>query len=53
VDGRTRFRSVSTGIQTLDGMTELRDGLAAGDRIIVYSGARLREGMKARIGSAP
>lgn len=53
VDGRTHFRSVRTGIQTLDGMTELRDGLAAGDRIIVYSGARLREGMKARIGNAP
>ncbi|HEX6004079.1 MAG TPA: efflux RND transporter periplasmic adaptor subunit [Burkholderiales bacterium] len=52
VEGRTYFRAVRTGLQTLDGMTQLVDGLAAGDEVIVYSGARLREGMKVRPGSA-
>ncbi|HET9664587.1 MAG TPA: efflux RND transporter periplasmic adaptor subunit [Burkholderiales bacterium] len=52
VEGRTRFRAVKTGIQTLDGMTEVLDGLAAGDSVIVYSGAQLREGMKIRVGKA-
>lgn len=50
VDGRTHFRSVRTGVRTLDGMTELIDGLVEGDRIIVYSGSRLHEGMKAKAG---
>lgn len=50
VDGRTRFRTVQTGIQTLDGMTELRGGLAAGEAVIVHSSAQLREGVKVRIG---
>jgi HlyD family secretion protein len=53
VEGRARFRAVTTGTQTLDGMTELIDGLAAGERVIVYSSARLREGMRARAGHAP
>jgi HlyD family secretion protein len=52
VEGRTHFRVVRTGLQTLDGMTQLIDGLAAGDEVIIYSGARLREGMKVRLGSA-
>jgi hypothetical protein len=34
-------------------MTEVLEGPAAGDQVIVYSGARLREGMKARVASAP
>lgn len=50
VDGKTRFRAVNTGMQTLDGMTELTDGPAAGEEVIVYSGAQLREGIKVRIG---
>lgn len=50
VEGRTRFRAVKTGVQTLDGMTEVLDGLAAGDSVIVYSSAQLREGIKVRTG---
>ena len=50
VEGKTRFRVVKTGVQTLDGMTEVLDGLAAGDSVIVYSSAQLREGIKVRTG---
>lgn len=50
VDGKAHFRAVKTGIQTLDGMTEVLDGLAAGDTVIVYSSAQLHEGVKVRIG---
>ncbi|MBI4195996.1 MAG: efflux RND transporter periplasmic adaptor subunit [Betaproteobacteria bacterium] len=50
VDGRTRFHPVKIGVQTLDGMTEVLDGLKAGDRVIAYSSAQLREGMEVRIG---
>ncbi|MEQ1773206.1 MAG: efflux RND transporter periplasmic adaptor subunit [Burkholderiales bacterium] len=49
-DGKTRFRAVKTGVQTLDGMTEVIEGLAAGDSVIVYSSAQLREGIKVVIG---
>jgi len=37
-------------VRTLDGMTEVLDGLAAGDRVIVYSSAPLFEDAKVRIG---
>lgn len=50
VDGAARFRAVKTGVQTLDGMTEVLGGLAAGDTVIVYSSAQLREGVKVVIG---
>jgi HlyD family secretion protein len=50
VDGRTRFRPVRTGVQTLDGLTEVTDGLAAGESVIVYSSVQLREGVRVRIG---
>lgn len=52
IDGRARFRPVKFGRQSLDGWTEVRAGLAAGERVIVYSSARLREGLKVRIGKA-
>jgi len=52
VDGAARFRAVKTGVQTLDGMTEVLGGLAAGDTVIVYSSAQLREGVKVVIGKA-
>ncbi len=50
VDGKARFRVVKTGMQTLDGMTEVLDGLVAGDRVIAYSSAQLRADIKVRIG---
>ncbi|HSB48403.1 MAG TPA: efflux RND transporter periplasmic adaptor subunit [Burkholderiales bacterium] len=52
-DGRTRFRPVTLGLQTLDGLTQIVDGLKAGESIIVHSTARLRDGMKVRVENAP
>ncbi len=49
-DGKARFLPVKTGVQTLDGMTEVTEGLAEGDSVIVYSSAQLREGAKIAIG---
>ncbi len=49
-DGKARFRVLKTGIQTLDGMTEVIEGLAAGDSVIVYSSSPLRDGVKVVIG---
>ena len=53
VEGRAQFRAIRAGMQTLDGMTELLEGPGAGDQVIVYSDARLHEGMQARAESAP
>lgn len=36
-DGRVAFRRVKTGISTLDGRTQVLDGLADGDTVIVHS----------------
>lgn len=49
-EGKARFRPVKTGVQTLDGMTEVTEGLEEGDSVIVYSSAQLREGAKIAIG---
>lgn len=49
-EGKSRFRPVKTGVQTLDGMTEVTEGLEEGDSVIVYSSAQLREGAKIAIG---
>lgn len=51
-DGRTRFRPVTLGLQTLDGRSQIVDGLTAGESIIVHSTARLRDGMKVRVENA-
>lgn len=53
VDGAARFHSLEIGRQTLDGWTEVRKGLAAGERVIVYSSAQLSEGMRVRPGMLP
>lgn len=50
VDGAARFRPLDVGRQTLDGRTEVRKGLAAGEHVIVYSSAQLSEGMRVRPG---
>jgi HlyD family secretion protein len=51
-DGRTRFRPVTLGLQTLDGRSQIVDGLKSGDAVIVYSTVQLREGMKVRVEGA-
>lgn len=51
-DGRIRFRPVTLGLQTLDGRSQIIDGLKAGEGVIVHSTAQLRDGMKVRVGNA-
>jgi len=52
VEGKTRFRAVETGVQTLDGMTQLVSGLAAGESVVVHSTRPLRDGARVKIGNA-
>jgi HlyD family secretion protein len=47
--GSARFRPIRIGVQTLDGRTQVFDGLAAGDEVIVHSTAQLAEGMPVRV----
>ena len=51
-DGRTHFRPVTLGLQTLDGRSQIIDGLKPGDAVIVYSTGQLRDRMKVRVEGA-
>ncbi len=46
--GRAQFRPVQAGIATLAGQTQILDGLAAGDEVIVYSQQPLSAGLKVK-----
>lgn len=48
-DGAARFRPIAVGIQTLDGETQVLDGLSPGDEVIVHSTAQLAEGLRVRV----
>ncbi|MCX7155680.1 MAG: efflux RND transporter periplasmic adaptor subunit [Rhodocyclales bacterium] len=48
VDGKATFVPVRIGAQTLDGRTQILDGLARGDEVILHSAAELRGGEKLR-----
>lgn len=52
-DGRARFQPVKTGLQSLEGSTQLLEGLERGDEVIVYTSAQLAEGDRVRVGAAP
>lgn len=47
-DGRTTFRPVIAGVATLDGRTQIVEGLNDGDEVIVYSQQPLRAGLKVK-----
>ncbi len=51
--GKVRFQPVKVGAQTLDGKVEIRDGLKAGDTVVVYSPKLLEDGMKVRAEGRP
>lgn len=51
--GRARFQPVRTGIQSLEGRTELLGGLERGDEVIVYTSAQLSDGDRVRVRPAP
>jgi HlyD family secretion protein len=44
-----RFHPVTIGAQTLDGQTQIIDGLNPGDAVVVYSPKQLAEGMSVRL----
>ncbi len=51
--GRARFHPVKIGLQTLEGQTQVLEGLAAGDEVIVHSRAQLAEGVRLRVVEQP
>lgn len=50
IEGKARFRPVKVGAQTLDGQTQIIDGLKTGEQVIVYSPIELRDGLSVRVG---
>ena len=48
-DGRARLRKIKAGV-VAEGMTEVVDGLAAGDRVVVVGQFHLQDGYQVRIG---
>jgi HlyD family secretion protein len=48
-DGKVEFKPVRTGLATMDGHTQILDGLGDDDRVIVYSQQPLRAGLKVKV----
>ncbi|HEY0665257.1 MAG TPA: efflux RND transporter periplasmic adaptor subunit [Gallionella sp.] len=48
-DGEVQFRPVRIGITTMEGRTQVLDGLGDGDAVIVYSQQPLRAGLGVRV----
>ena len=47
-DGRARFRAVTVGAETLDGLSQVTSGLKAGEAVIVHSSQPLAEGLRVK-----
>jgi len=52
-EGRARFHPVKIGLQTLEGQTQVLQGLAPGDQVIVHTRAQLSEGARLRVVEQP
>ena len=52
-NGQLRFQPVTIGAQTLDGKTQIIDGLNLGDAVVVYSPKQLTSGMNVRVEKQP
>lgn len=48
-DGRAQFKPVTSGIATLDGHTQIMQGLNEDDEVIVYSQQPLHTGLKVKV----
>jgi HlyD family secretion protein len=48
-EGRVVFRPVKAGITTLDGRSQILDGLAAGDAVVVHSERALQPDAKVKV----
>lgn len=53
IEGRARFQPLKIGLQTLEGRTQVLDGLAPGDEVIVHSQAQLADGARLRVVEQP
>ncbi len=51
-DGRVAFRPVKVGITTLDGRSQIVDGLNAGDEVVVHSEQALKPDTKVKVVTA-
>lgn len=49
LDGKVLFKPVMIGVATMDGRTEILDGLGNDDTVIVYSQQPLRAGLKVKV----
>ena len=49
VEGKVSFVAIRTGVQTLDGQTQVLDGLAQGDAVVVHALQELRAEEKVRV----
>jgi RND family efflux transporter MFP subunit len=49
LDGKVEFKTVRTGLATMDGHTQILDGLGDDDMVIVYSQQPLRAGLKVKV----
>ncbi len=47
--GKVAFKPVKIGLSTMDGRTQILDGLGDGDDVIVYSQQALRDGLKVKV----
>ena len=48
-DGKTRFVTIRTGVQTLAGQTQVVEGLAPGDRLVHHTAQQLSGGERVRV----
>jgi len=48
-NGRARFKAIKTGIATLDGRTQVLDGLGDTDEVIVYSQKAMKDDLKLKV----
>lgn len=48
-DGKVIYKAVKTGIATVNGRTQILDGLGDGDEVVVYSQQALRTGLKVKV----
>lgn len=49
IDGRVTFRPVKVGITTLDGRSQILDGLSTGDEVVVHSGQAMKPDAKIKV----
>lgn len=49
VEGRVQFAPVRIGVRTLEGVTQVLEGLSEGDEVVVHSSTLLRDAMRVRV----